>query len=150
MTTIAYDHKAQQIAVDGRVSADCTILTDTDKKWRHDGADLWFFCGSTSDSQWFIDIHKSGKAVEGDIHPDCGALLVRDGKVYAAGIQNDGLPFLCESDFNRAIGSGEQWAIAAMDFGKTACEAVNYAATKNTHTGPCVAVYDIETARFIV
>lgn len=149
MTTIAYHHESQKIAVDGRCCAGDTILTDTEEKWCYDGADLWFFCGSTCDQDWFIDVHKSGKPIEGDFYPDCGALLVRDGKVYAAGINNDGCPFLCVNEFNRAIGSGEQWAVAAMDHGKTACDAVNYASKKDVYTGSCVAVYDIETARFL-
>jgi ATP-dependent protease HslVU (ClpYQ) peptidase subunit len=35
---------------------------------------------------------------------------------------------------NYAIGSGSQWATAAMDHGKSAKEAIEYAATRDPHT----------------
>ena len=40
-----------------------------------------------------------------------------------------------------AIGSGMVWAMAAMDFGMSAREAVTYAATRDNQTGGTVDVY---------
>lgn len=52
-------------------------------------------------------------------------------------------------EFDIAWGSGEEFALAAMDFGNSAEEAVKYAMTRDTCTGGKVHVYDIEKCKFI-
>lgn len=42
------------------------------------------------------------------------------------------------------MGSGYQFAIAALDLGKTAKEAVNYAKTRDIYTGGRVRVFDVK------
>ncbi|WP_210772140.1 hypothetical protein [Rhodanobacter lindaniclasticus] len=46
-----------------------------------------------------------------------------------------------------AIGSGWQFAIAAMDFGKTAKQAIEYAMTRDNGTGGGVDFVRIRTAK---
>ena len=48
---------------------------------------------------------------------------------------------ICKAPSKCAAGSGEHLAIAAMDFGKTAVEAVKYAATRDIHTNNRVTYY---------
>jgi len=55
----------------------------------------------------------------------------------------------CIVDHNYAQGSGDQWALAALDFGDSAREAVEYAMTKDVYSGGKVHVYDIEKAEFL-
>lgn len=50
---------------------------------------------------------------------------------------------ICKAPNNCAAGSGEHLAIAAMDFGKTALEAVQYAATRDIYTGNAATTYKV-------
>jgi ATP-dependent protease HslVU (ClpYQ) peptidase subunit len=50
---------------------------------------------------------------------------------------------------NQGVGSGFKFAISAMDHGKSAKDAVKYAATRDIYTGGKIHVYDIASARFI-
>ena len=52
-------------------------------------------------------------------------------------------------EYNDSAGSGGEFAIAALDMGKTAKEAVEYAMTRDFYSGGKVHVYDIETGDFI-
>ena len=47
-------------------------------------------------------------------------------------------------EHNRAIGSGNRFALAAMDFGKTAKEAVEYAACRDVYTGGKVESFRLD------
>lgn len=49
-----------------------------------------------------------------------------------------------------AGGSGWQWAIAAMDHGKSAAEAVRYAGTRDHSTNTRVQSYNFKTKRLII
>ena len=52
-------------------------------------------------------------------------------------------------DHNECKGSGELLALAALDHGESALNAINYAMTRDMFTGGKVNVYDIEKGEFI-
>jgi len=150
MTTIVYDHKRGQIAVDSRASAGGVIKDDSYDKTIVRGDAIWFICGTTMDFERLVDIAESSE--NGDCYElgsiiDCRAMMVRDGVVYDCAI-TDGRFYLDRITNNDSMGSGEQFAIAAMDHGKTAKQAVEYAATRDIYTGGKVRVYDIKKGKF--
>lgn len=147
MTTIVYDHKAQQIAVDSRTTGDGIILSDSTLKWvnRPDGS-IWFLCGTVCDFDLLVEAVEENKKIESNL--ECNAFVLQNGSVRLVGV-DDGKPWSNSIWYSRAIGTGFQFAISALDHGKTAKESVEYAATKDYCTGGKVHVYDIASAKFI-
>lgn len=146
MTTIVFDSKAMQIAIDSRSTSGGIIKSDSRKKWFAQGKDIWFFAGAHCDMHEFMAA-LDGVKPERDL--DCIALAVIHGCVYWCGVDNDDRTAwrqpLTDSD---AVGSGQSFALAALDFGKTAKEAVEYAATRDVYTGGKVHVYNVITQEF--
>lgn len=141
MTTIVYDHENQQIAVDSRVTAGTDIVTDACFKEELRNGDTWFCAGSTADSKMMMDCFYSEEKASRDID-GTGAIMVNNGNVHLVGIEN-GLFWHHTIYCNRSIGSGGHFAIAALDHGKTAMEAVEYACTRDSGSGGKVRVFDI-------
>lgn len=148
MTTIVYDHENKQIACDSRACNGNIIKSNTSNKWRFCGANLYFLSGSICDFDDFIRISEGG-SVQDDTLLNCIAFIFKNGKVYKSAWCRDDGYWEQEQTNTDAIGTGEQFALSALDFGKTAKEAVEYAMTRDCYTGGKVHVYDIETARFI-
>ncbi len=147
MTTIVYDHKTRQIAVDSRTTSCGIIKTDETNKWIFQGKDIWFYAGLHSDIHDFLCAFDGTKPTR-DL--DCIALAVIDGCVYWCGVDNnDGTTWRQPVLHSDAAGSGQSFALAALDFGKSAKESVEYAMTRDIYTGGKVHVYDIESAEFI-
>ena len=150
MTTIVYNHKNKQIAVDSRATSGGLIVSDTDQKWFYIKSELWFMCGTVCDKDLIIDAFKDGdRAFDLKAIPDANVLLVRDGKVFMRGVTESGEAWTQELTGSRCIGSGGSFALAGLDHGKSAKEAVEYAATRDCYTGGKVHVYDIESCRFL-
>lgn len=148
MTTIAYDHTRNEIAVDGRYTENNLITTDAGLKYRELESGIVFLEGSVCDFDLFAEMLNNcghGDEIEGTL--DCTGFLVRDGKVCRA-LLFDGVLCLDGLDSSYATGSGKELAIAALDHGKTAKQAVQYAATRDCFTGGKVSVYDIKRGRF--
>lgn len=149
MTTVCYDHSSKQVAVDGRIVRGTMIVEEESPKWREVGEQLWFFCGQVSDEERLID-HIKGKREEPPKHDiDCSAIAVCMDGVYLVSVTEEGEGWSSLCDYSEAIGSGEQFALAALDFGKSAKEAVEYAATRDCCTGGTVHVYDISNGEFV-
>lgn len=140
MTTIAYDNARKSIAVDGRCTGDGIIKTDEDIKYLFTCDQAWFFCGQVSDYYLLLQAFNGEKVSK----CDSNALLVIDKQVYLCGV-DEGRFWKEKVNYNCAIGSGYKFALAAMDFGKSAKEAVEYAATRDTYTGGKIFVFDINT-----
>lgn len=131
MTTIAYSVKDSLIAVDGRETLGNTIVSDKVNKIIKNEHGSFILCGNTADSVLF-----SEGGFADDQEYDCGGLWVKpDGEVVGVyGGGND----LCPVEFNEAFGSGASFALSAMDFGKSAKEAVKYASTRDCKTGGAI------------
>jgi ATP-dependent protease HslVU (ClpYQ) peptidase subunit len=150
MTTIAYNHKDKQISVDSQSTIGGMVASYNEIKWveRDDG--IYFIAGYPCDNEMFFD-YVDGL---GDSHPkwtpECSALHIdNDGKCFIATISAEGQLRHSLVTHNYGIGSGDVWAISAMELGKTSAEAVSFAATKCIYTGGKVHTYDIATKQFI-
>lgn len=148
MTTILYDHKTKKIAVDGRTRTGNVINTSTEKKWIERDGEFWFFCGSVSDREKFIAHFKSPSPEKPMFEIAASALVVRDSRVYYCVVEEDGAPCAAEIEYSDNMGSGGLFALAALDHGKTAKEAVEYAMTRDSGSGGKVTVFDVERMEF--
>ena len=146
MTTIIYDHKNKQIACDSRATAGSTIVSDSVIKFHERAGYIWFMCGCSGSVETFITKFEALKDCAPNI--DTSGLFVFGKLAYSATIDDDIFrEDLLEYSFS--VGSGSEYALAALDHGKTAKEAVEYAMTRDIYTGGKVNVYDIEKGEFI-
>ncbi len=142
MTTIAYDHKKKQIAYDSRVIRDDTIII-TDEAEKMEEFDDIQIIGSGVSS----DIDELTNCYLNDEEPSKNNLravliVVRDGKLYRVGCC-DGEVWVNPIDTSWAEGSGSDFALAALDLGYTAEQAINYVKTRDIYTGGTVRVIDV-------
>lgn len=142
MTTVAYSHELKQIAVDGRVSAGSLISCDTyDKTRKRDG--LIFICaGLVADIDILVESYPYG--YEGMDELEASALVIDEGKVYQCAV-HDKKYFVTPIDFDITMGSGGDFALAAMDLlGATPKEAVKYAMKRDMATGGKIQVIKVK------
>jgi ATP-dependent protease HslVU (ClpYQ) peptidase subunit len=145
MTTVIYNHKEKQIACDSRLSGGTLIVSDTIEKFKSNKKGMWFFVGAKSDESQMMELEHNDKP---EVKPDCTALLVRNKKCYLVTFNGD-FCSISENEYNHSIGSGGEFALAALDFHATTIGAVEYAITKDSASGGKVHVYDIEKGKFI-
>lgn len=148
MTTIVYDHKNKQIAVDGRTTRSDIVCSDNSEKFRFVDGQVWFFTGIAGDQQLLVDWFTAGKDKPALV-PECEALVIIDGKVYSNMVAEHGVSCQHELKFDESIGSGSKFALAALDHGKSAKEAVEYAATRDIYSGGKITVFSVETGEVI-
>ena len=142
MTAIVYCHKTKQIAVDSRVTSGGAIKTDSfDKTIRKEDGSLWFMSGDVSEYENYSNL-KYGDKVNN--YFECYSLVIKKGKAYSAISNSKNVLSLCEVKYNDYVGSGGYDALIALDFGKTAKEAIEYAATKDCHTGGKIRVFNLD------
>lgn len=141
MTTIAYHHKDKEIAVDSRFTRDSVISTDNANKIiKKDGVTfvLSGYCKSYAD---LVDMWFSGEANKSI---ECTAFVVSEGSVYEYGLDSEKCISCEKIEENLTKGSGDYWALAAMDFGCSAKEAVKYAITRDIYSGGKVRVINVK------
>ena len=139
MTTIVYDHKNKQVAVEMLVVVDGIICsTEFDKTLTNDNG-TYFLCGDCCDYEKLSKLSHDDKL---EVTPNCSAILIKDRKAYAVIVQ-DSLCCFTELKYNYAMGSGERFALSALDYGATAKEAVEYAITKDIFSGGAVIVKSV-------
>lgn len=149
MTTIAYSYKDNKIAIDGRTTTGGVINTDRAIKWIERDGDYWFICGSVCDRDRLVDYFLDPSPQKPAFPIECSAIAVRNSEVWHCVIDEEGAPCASRLDYNDAMGSGSTWAIAAMDHGKSAKQAVKYAATRDSATGGKISVFDVKKMEFI-
>ncbi len=134
MTTIAYHHESKTVAVDSRKSSGGGVInSDKANKVFVNDLGTWVICGAFSDIESFIALTKN-EVFNKDIHLDVSGLRFNtDGLFYV--FMSDGIfnEELIDHDF--ALGSGREFALAALDFGKSAVGTVEYAMTRDIYTG---------------
>lgn len=146
MTTIVYDHKNKIIACDSRESANGFLCKDTAEKFYYKGDSIWFICGAKGDAKLFVDDFEHNKKSLDNL--SCCGFYVDRGVAHIASIE-DGFYKSSIMDYTDGVGSGGWLALSAVDLGKTAKEAVEYAMTRDLFSGGKVHVYDIDKARFL-
>ena len=147
MTTIAYHHKDKRIAVDSRSTRGREITTDSSCKTITNELGMWVLCGSPSDYKDFVSLVRND-IFNKDVELDVSGLLVRDGCVYSV-FMDDGIFNEEPLSSNYSCGSGRDFSTAAMDFGKSAEDAIKYAMTRDVYTGGKIQVIDVETGNVI-
>lgn len=137
MTTIAY--KDGIIAYDSRSCRGEFIESDRTNK-RHDFKDhIFFLSGSMADFEGLMAMIVN-ESTTGCY--DAGGLMVDpEGVLWKVGGQDNPWRQRQDLELPTAFGSGTDFAIAAMDFGCTAKEAVKYAMTRDPGTGGKVRTF---------
>ena len=140
MTTIAYHHGDKQIAIDSRTTSGGRINTDKAEKIIKRGRRKYYMCGSTCDYDRFVNEAENG---EGTIELEAWCFMVEGGKVYKVTQERKRYLFSLMT-FNESMGSGSDYALAAMDFGQSAKQAVQYAAKRDIYTGGKIRVFNVK------
>lgn len=140
MTTIAYHHKSKTVAVDSRISNHGLVKSDSYDKTIKNDIGLWVFCGNACDMKDLCYLRHNDKT---ETVPNCSAFLITDGICYDVYVNKEGVCEYFEVTFNEAKGSGSELALAAMDHGKSAKEAVKYAITRDIYSGGRVRVFNV-------
>lgn len=152
MTTIAYDHKDRRIAVDSRQTANTFIYSDDAKKIDINEHGAWFVSGSVVDINAVINgvgKPKQGRfpKIEG-VKDFAGIVCDSEGQVFEFYSSEENL-MVMKMNESGAVGSGLDYATAAMDLGKSCEDAIRYAMTRDNATGGKVLVFDCETKEVI-
>lgn len=140
MTTIVYDHKNKVIAWDSRRTAGNLIISDSVEKMREVGSLKFWLAGAPSDGDELVRRYTGDSKKDSELN--CGG-FVFDGEFRSIGF-SDGELWTCEVVSSESTGTGESFALAALDFGKTASEAVEYAKTRDIYTGGEVKTFKVE------
>ncbi|MEC4091601.1 hypothetical protein [Pseudoalteromonas rubra] len=145
MTVIVYHHEEQVIATDSRTSerSENMVVTDSAEKLSFIGPLPYWFTGSTL----HINAYLIWSATEKPREPlpdsiQLEFLTIHNGQVYYGKVEK-GNALAEPLQHSYAIGSGKQWAIAAMDHSATAFEAAKYAKTKDTLCGGQIHIYSV-------
>lgn len=140
MTTIAYSHKHKQIAVDGRVTSDGLICSDKSVKYIERNDQVFFYTSKGDDGIHLVDVYFGAEPLKENY--EATVMFTCDGVVFLMTYTNGELSQWSVVD-DTAMGSGGDFALAAMDFGEGARGAVEYAATRDVFTGGEIAVFDV-------
>lgn len=143
MTTIAYNHKDQEIAFDSRSTNGNIIMADDVMKMEKHNDVYFFLAGCPCDFEMLVSRYFSDKK-KCKVDADC--FTYDNGVFYKAGVDNCGLFWRQPLINNDVTGSGSMFALVAMDFGCNAEEAVKYAATRDICTGGKINVFRAKDA----
>lgn len=141
MTTIAY--RGGIVAVDTLVVAGGVVVDHFGEKTATKDGVMFFFAGSVSDIHKLIDEYFSSA---GNDVGNISAIVIDQGNIIKVGGEEDGKGiWKCPQrrENHIAIGSGQDFALAAMDFGNSAKEAIEYAMTRDIYTGGEVRFYRV-------
>ena len=142
MTTIAYNHKDKEIAIDSRDTAGGCVMSDKASKVIVVDDVTFFPCGAVSEIERLIKAFIDGSTEKRVI--DANAIVMCSRSVFKIGSDEDFGLWENKLDYSFANGSGWTWAMAAMDFGKSAKDAVKYAMTRDFYTGGKIKVIKVK------
>ena len=145
MTTIAY--KDGVIAYDSRVTRGSLIDHDDYEKLIHRNGHQFLFTGSGCDFPALIDEYLGLKLSEKPL--EASGVVITNGRLYQIGHDAESGFWVDEVWLERsyAAGSGRDFALAAMDMGATAKEAVELAAKRDAYTGGTIRTLIIDEVR---
>lgn len=145
MTTIAY--KDGVIAFDSRVTNSGIIINDDAEKFHIKGGKRFFYSGAESDIDRLIDGYLGG-LIKLEHGVDGNAIVAEDvSGLYFVGVTEDFELWRCGIDHGivYAIGSGRDFALAFMDAGMSAVDAVKMTCKRDVYTGGTIRSYDLST-----
>ena len=145
MTTIAY--KDGVFAYDSRMTAYSTIVDDDFEKSFTEGEEHLIYCGDVGDMEHFVYCYFQNKTLDRNL--DCEALVFRKGRLHCVDVvsENDVPRFRkipLRKDNHYAIGSGTKLALAFMDCGLSAYEAVEKTMLRDPFTGGKIRTINIK------
>lgn len=133
MTTLVYDHTKKHIAYDSRSTAGHIITSDNANKLYEFNGTQYLASGAHFDIQQLAECYFTHKKPEQPYY-DATLLVIQGKDVLRVGCENS-LVWWETLTHSWASGSGSEFALAALDFGRTAFEAVEYAKTRDSGTG---------------
>lgn len=141
MTTVAYNHKDKEIAVDGQCTSGTTIVSDSCVKLYRFDSGWAAFCGSVADIPTYLAI-LNRVPVEGDLSRlDCDCIVVPDNRnPYSLLFDSLGDRVADDIKGNWALGSGREFALGALHAGASARDAVKAAIKYDIYSGGRVVV----------
>lgn len=142
MTTICYNHKDKEIAVDSRSTRGNLIDSDSDNKFSKVNGVTFALCGATCDYELLFSYYFGSPVA--DLVPECKAIVVDGGVAYEFYVNSEGNPCKDMLVSNTAFGTGGDFALAAMDFGCNARNAVKYAMTRDSKSGGKIRVMKVK------
>jgi len=142
MTTIAY--KNGIVAYDSRISADNLIQDDDYEKHIVRDGIHFFVCGATEDWMKFVESYCNQTNPERCL--DVSALVLHGGQLFKSSIEKTDDQFrVWKSPIRLAshisIGSGRDFALAFMDAGMTAYDAVVATTKRDMWTGGTIRTF---------
>lgn len=149
MTTFAYSKKENAIAIDGRMTRGGMVASDSDNKYVETPSGVYFTIGCVSACNRLIRAVEDGdEYVDEDNNWDCHIILASNPpkEIYV----ND-CGYIESEDITEEFltsGSGESYALSALDMGKTVRQSVQYATTRDIYSGGKIVVYDISKQKF--
>ena len=149
MTTIAWD--GRYLAADGRItSGNDVIMTDSSNKIFIVKDIIIAVCGSTADEEKLIQCILSGEnSTKEDLQAN--AIFIEKGKAFTCGTDKDGKYWQCSTDdFVNSMGSGQDFALAGMDTGMNAMDAVKLAIKRDVFSGGVITFFDTKNSKAIV
>ena len=145
MTTIVYDHNRREIDIDSRITCGSRIDRESyDKTIQRSGA-MWFLCGASAETELFVDSFTAGETGK---EYDVSAIVADGGKVYHC-TYSAGRPLKSLLTYSDSIGSGSDYAIAAIDMGANAEDALKAAIRRDVYTGGNVRVFIVDKMEFV-
>lgn len=145
MTTIAY--KDGLIAYDSRCTSHIGVIfdDDCDKRVHKDGVNF-FLAGAPSDFDEFMEAYLKGTHLDRELSVSCFA--AQSGKLYMSSVKEVKDTWIVWKEPIRegnhcALGSGENFAVAYMDLGHSAPDAVKGAMLRDTNTGGKVRTFSV-------
>lgn len=140
MTTIAY--KDGIIAYDSRRTRDGVIVSDSVEKCVIQSGVAFFLSGATPDMPAMMAAY-FGEKPRGLV--EASGFAVENGKLWLIGVEDKTGFWKVEKDLREcdSVGCGSSFALAAMDMGATAEEAVRAAMKRDIYTGGTVRLYKI-------
>jgi len=143
MTTIATDGKI--VAYDSRATQyHRNIVSDKANKLIIIDDVFYIGCGADADINRMIEKYSKEESSDTDFECDVWASY-GDGILYRINVDEKGASKDDISQYgNSSIGSGADFALAALDFGKSPIEAVKYAMTRDFRTGGKVKTFKLK------
>lgn len=144
MTTIAY--KDGVIAYDGRQTRNDRIVSDSAPKCQVVDGVSFFLAGSVCDEKALIAAYFGTAS---PVPVECSGYVVDGGKLLMVGHEDTTGIWKQELELENpdAIGSGAPYAIAAMDMGASAEDAVRAAMKRDIYTGGTIRTVIIEPVK---
>ncbi|MCP4342012.1 MAG: hypothetical protein GY799_24805 [Desulfobulbaceae bacterium] len=143
MTTILYSHKEKLIAYDSRITCGNKISSDCIEKSKRVKDVTFFFTGCPADDEKIIESYFSdGRDIDSRAGVSGFAIDHKERKVFL--LSRDNCELVVDSiECSDSLGSGGEFALASLDHGKTARQAVKYAMTRDCRSGGKVRVVKV-------